>query len=147
MRKTSWIAAIAVMVLAAAVGAQKGDPDVQKIADGYIAAFNKGDAKAIAALYAPNGTRLGPEGGLLAGRAAIEKFYADGFAGPAKGAKLTIEVGETHLVAPNVKVQEGRFTVTGAVTTKGRYVNTAVKQGASWQLASVVTIPDPPAAK
>jgi uncharacterized protein (TIGR02246 family) len=141
------MAAIAVMVLSAAVGAQKPDPDSQKIADQYAAAFNKGDAKGIAALYAPNGTRLGPEGSLLAGRAAIEKFYADGFAGPAKGAKLTIEMGQTYQVAPNVQVQEGRFTVASALTTKGRFVNTTIKQGTSWLLASVVTIPDPPTPK
>ena len=42
---------------------------------------------------------------------------------------------------------EGRFDVAGIVPIKGRYINTLVKQGASWLLASVVTIPDPPAPK
>ena len=73
--------------------------------------------------------------------------YADGFAGPSKGAKLALELGPSHLAAPDVKVMEGRFTVTSAVSLKGRFVNTAVKQGSAWLLASVVIIPDPPAAK
>jgi uncharacterized protein (TIGR02246 family) len=147
MKKTSLIAAIAIVVTSLALGAQKADPDSQKIADQYIAAFNKGDAKGIAALYTANGARLGPDGVVIAGRAAIEKSYTDGFAGPLKGGTLAIQVGATHLAAPDVKVMEGRFTVTAAVPIKGRFVNTAVKQGTGWLLASVVTIPDPPAAK
>jgi uncharacterized protein (TIGR02246 family) len=147
MRKTSWIAAIAIVATSLAVGAQKADPDSQKIADQYIAAFNKGDAKGIAALYTANAARLGPDGMLIAGRAAIEKSYADGFAGPLKGGKLTLQMGATHLVAPNVKVMEGRFTVAATIPINGRFINTAVKQGAGWLLASVVTMPDPPAAK
>ena len=35
----------------------------------------------------------------------------------------------------------------GAPRDGGRFVNTAVKQGSGWLLASVVTIPDPVAAK
>ena len=42
---------------------------------------------------------------------------------------------------------EGRFTTTGLAPLKGRYVNTIVRQGKTWLLASVVTIPDPPAPK
>ena len=38
---------------------------------------------------------------------------------------------------------EGRFATTGAAGVKGRYVNTAVRQGGAWLLASVVTIVDP----
>lgn len=146
MRKTSWIAAIAIVVSSLALSAQKPDPDAQKLADLYMAAFNKGDAKAITALYAADATRLGPDGLLIAGRAAIEKTYVDGFAGPLKGGKLTLQLGQSYPVTPDVKVMEGRFEVAGIVPIKGRYVNTLVKQGASWLLASVVTIPDPPAA-
>ena len=147
MRKTSWMAAIAIVVTSLGLGAQKADPDTQKIADQYIAAFNKGDAKGIAALYTANGTRLGPDGMLMAGRAAIEKSYADGFAGPLKGGTLTLQMGATHLAAPDVKVMEGRFTVAGVVPITGRFVNTVVKQGSGWLLVSVVTIPDPAGAK
>ncbi len=128
--------------------AQKADPDTEKLADQYSAAFNKGDAKALAALYAANGTRLGPEGVLISGRATIEKNYADGFAGPLKGSTLTLQQGATHAVTQDVKVMEGRFTTaTGIAPVKGRYVNTVVRQGKTWLLASVVTIPDLPTPK
>ena len=147
MRKTSWIAAIAIAVMSAAAGAQQADPDAQEVADAYTAAFNKADAKAVAALYVADATRLGPDGQLIVGRAAIEKSYMDAFAGPLKGGKLSLQPGRSQAVAPGVKVIDGRFDVAGAAPVKGRYVNTMLKQGANWLLASVVTIPDPPAAK
>ena len=147
MKRVSWIAAIVVFALSVAVGAQKGDPAAQKLADEYSAAFNKGDAKALAALYTANAMRLGPDGQVLSGRAAIEKTYAEGFAGPLKGTKLTLEQGGVQAVTPDVKVMEGRFAAVGVTTIKGRYVNTLVRQGKTWLLASVVTVPDPPAAK
>ncbi len=147
MRKASWIAAIAIVVNSLALSAQKADPDAQTLADLYAAAFNKGDAKAITALYAADATRLGPDGLLIAGRAAIEKSYAEGFAGPLKGGKLTLQLGQSYPVTPDVTVMEGRFEVAGIVPIKGRYVNTLVKQGANWLLASVVTIVDPAPAK
>jgi uncharacterized protein (TIGR02246 family) len=147
MKTMSWIAAVVLVGLSAVANAQKPDADAKKVADEYAAAFNKGDAKALAALYAPQGTRLGPDGQLVAGRPAIEKVYADGFAGPLKGAKLTLEPGATHSITPDVRVMEGRFTVASLAAIKGRYVNTLVRQGKSWVLASVVTINDPPPAK
>ena len=147
MRKMSWLAALVFVGASVVVSAQKADPDAQKLADQYAAAFNKGDAKGLTALYAAAGTRLGPDGLLIAGRPAIEKNYAEGFAGPLKGATLTLQQGATHAVTPDVKIMEGRFTTTGLAAVKGRYVNTIARQGKTWLLASVVTIPDPPAPK
>ena len=147
MKKMAWIAALLVIGLSVAANAQKPDAVAEKLQEDYSAAFNKGDAKALAELYAPDGTRLGPDGAWLVGRAAIEKVYADGFAGPFKGAKLTLTGGHTQVVTPDVKVIEGRFLVAGLAAVKGRYVNTIVRRGKAWMLASVVTITDPPAPK
>lgn len=148
LRKTIVIAAIALAGMSAVATAQKADPDAQKLADQYSAAFNKADVKAIVALYATAATRLGPDGQLLAGHAAIEKAYVDGFAGALKGTKLTLQQGQTQAVTPDVKVMEGRFSVDGGIAPlKGRYVNTIVRQSGRWLLASVVTIVDLPATK
>jgi uncharacterized protein (TIGR02246 family) len=147
MRKTSFAALVlAALSMAVDVSAQKPDPDAQKVADAYQAAFNKGDATALGALYAAEATRIGPDAQLVVGRAAIEKVYADGFAGLLKGSTLALQPGTTHAVTPTVKVMEGRYTTTGAIAGKGRYINTLIRQGSSWLLASVVTIPDPAAA-
>jgi uncharacterized protein (TIGR02246 family) len=147
MRKTTWIAAMVIVGMSLVASAQKADPDAQKLAEQYSAAFNKADAKAIAALYTTDATRLGPDGQLITGRAAVEKSYVDGFAGALKGSKLTLQLGRSQVVTPDVKVMEGRFSVDAVAPLKGRYVNTIVRQGGHWLLASVVTVPDLPAAK
>jgi uncharacterized protein (TIGR02246 family) len=146
MRRTTWFTAIVLVAVSALASAQKPDPDATKLASEYEAAFNKADGKAIAALYTEEATRLGPDGQFTTGRAAIGKVYTDGFTnGPLKGAKLTLVQGSTHVVTPDVKVMEGTYSVAGTTPLKGRYVNTVVKKGAQWLLASVVTIPAPAA--
>jgi uncharacterized protein (TIGR02246 family) len=145
-RMTAALAVLVVALWSSVAYAQKADPDAQKLADDYQTAFNNGDVKAIMALYAPDAMRLGPDGMLLKGNAAIEKGYTAGFAGPLKGTKLTLQQGATQVHSADVKVIEGRYTATGTSTLSGRYVNTIVKKGGAWKLATVVTIPDPPAA-
>jgi uncharacterized protein (TIGR02246 family) len=138
------IASIAAVVLAlcSTVAAQKADPDAQKLASQYEAAFNNADVKAVAALYTADAVRLGPDGQFITGRSAIEQSYVAGFAGPLKGAKLTLTPGHALTVTPDVKVIEGTFSVAAAMPIKGRYVNTIVRQSGQWRLASVTTRPD-----
>jgi hypothetical protein len=95
--------------------------------------------------YAAEATRVGPDAQLIVGRAAIEKLYTDGFAGLLKGSTLALQPGITHAVTPTVKIMEGRYTTGGVAAGKGRYINTIIRQGSSWLIASLVTIPDPPA--
>lgn len=147
MRRPVLIATIVFVGMSLVAGAQKTDPDAQKIADQYQAAFNKADVQAIVALYTADAMRVGPDGQLITGRPAIEKSYVEGFAGPLKGATLTLQQGGSQVVTPEVKLMEGRFSTAGGSPVKGRYVNTIVRKGGTWLLASVVTIPDPPAAR
>ena len=85
MRKMSWIAAIVLVGASVVVSAQKADPDAQKLADQYTAAFNKGDAKALTALYAADGTRLGPDGAVDRGTGGDRKELCGWVRGPAEG--------------------------------------------------------------
>jgi uncharacterized protein (TIGR02246 family) len=66
---------IALALCAGSAGAQSG-PDIQKLEDAFAAAFNKGDAAAIAAMYAENGLALPPGAALVKGRKAIQAFWA-----------------------------------------------------------------------
>jgi uncharacterized protein (TIGR02246 family) len=146
-RRIVALAAVVLLVTSAPVAAQS-PAEVQKVTDQYNAAFNKGDSKAVAALYTADALRVTPDGRLLAGRAAIEKEYVTAFSGPNKGGKLTLQPGKSISVTADVAVFEGLYEVTGGkMPAKGRYVNTLVKQGGEWRLAAVTTIPEiaPPA--
>jgi len=60
------------------------------------AAFNNGDAKTLAAAYAPNAKLMPPTHEVAAGPAEIEKFWAGMFANGVTGHKLeVIDAGAT----------------------------------------------------
>jgi ketosteroid isomerase-like protein len=91
--------------------------------------------------------RLQPDGPAVSGRAAIEKLFVQNFQGAWKGTKLTLKAERTQEVAPNVRIQAGSYEVSGGTAgpQRGRYLNTAVREGNDWRLASVAPIPETPA--
>jgi uncharacterized protein (TIGR02246 family) len=139
----------AVLGLSAPAFAQQGDPDLQKFVDEYQQAFNKGDAKAVAAFYTTDALRLWGDGQFLSGRDAIHKSYEGAFAGPLKGGKLTLRPGRTVNVSQDVRIQEGVAEVTGAPAgpMKSRYLNTFIRQGGQWRVASVTVVQEAGGAK
>lgn len=139
-----YLAAV-IVVFAVALGgplvAQKPDAETEVLTRTYEQAFNKGDAKALGALYAKEAVRMNPDGQMLYGQAAIEKHWATLFQGEGKGAKLALKSGRMQQVSPDVRIIEGTYEVTGGkMPGSGRYVNTVVREGGQWRLASVVVM-------
>jgi uncharacterized protein (TIGR02246 family) len=105
----------------------------------FIAAFNKGDAKAVAAFWTPDATYVDQVGHEYKGRAAIEQLYEKVFAAR-KGAKLTIEVTSATQVSPDVVSEDGVTEVTsheGGPGTAARFTAVLVKKDGEWYLQSV----------
>jgi uncharacterized protein (TIGR02246 family) len=121
--------------------ARSSDATVDQLSKDYESAFNKGDAKALAALYATDGMRLGPNNQLIKGRAAIEQFYVQTFAS-GKPPTLTIRPRSSKMLRPDVALLEGTYALEDG--SGGVYIITAVQQGGQWQLAGVVPVPDTP---
>ena len=152
LRRTACLAAgvvVAAMMVSARTGAQ-APPDMQKLAAAFEQAWAKGDAKGLAALHTADAMRLSPDGQVAVGRAAIEQSFADAFAGPFKGSKLSIKSGQTKRVSGDVYVNEGTYAVSGVtlppgVPSAGRYFNTVVQQGGQLLLASSATQSTPAA--
>ncbi|MEH2513355.1 ketosteroid isomerase-like protein [Nitrobacteraceae bacterium AZCC 1564] len=67
------------LLSAAPVASFAADPksDVTAAYAAWDAAFNKGDAKAVAAEYLPNAKLLPPSHEVASGPAAVEKFFAE----------------------------------------------------------------------
>lgn len=112
---------------------------VRQTAQAFTDAFNKGDAKAVAALWATDGD-YSVGSNTVKGRDEILKLYEEFFkAHP--GSKMTVEVGSVRAVAPNVLVEEGTSAVSdspnGPPTASG-YTAIHVKQkDGAWLMASV----------
>jgi uncharacterized protein (TIGR02246 family) len=120
---------------------EKGDAALGKgkRAQEFVAAFNRGDAKAIAGFYTPDADYIDQVGGQVKGRAALEKLYAKTFA-ENKGAKLNITVLSARLLSPDVGLEDGITEVNpadGGPPTLARFSAILVKKGGEWYIESV----------
>lgn len=75
--------------------------------EAFVAAFNKQDAKAVAALWTEDGEYIDETGHRLAGRDEIEKAYTEFFAANPK-AVIHIAIDSLRLVSPSVAIEDGR---------------------------------------
>jgi uncharacterized protein (TIGR02246 family) len=110
---------------------------IEKLNDAWTAAFNKGDAAAVAALYAEDAYVLPPGSAMVKGRAAIEAFWRQA-AQQMTDAKLTTldvlplgrsaarEIGTVTLKTKSQPPQE----------VVGKYVVVWRKIGRDWKLAT-----------
>ena len=128
----------------------KGDPKdseaIQKQAEAFIEAFHKGDAKAVAAFWTPDGDYTDLTGRQIKGREAIEKAFADLFA-QTKGLKIRIDSDSLRFVTPEVAIEDGTSEVyppDGAPPSRARYTIVHAKKDGQWLLASVREAPIPP---
>ena len=67
-------------------GKKADEEALQKTAEAFVAAFNKGDAKGIAAFFTADADVVDPDGHRIQGRKAIEETYSKYFV-QAKGSK------------------------------------------------------------
>jgi uncharacterized protein (TIGR02246 family) len=110
---------------------------IEKLNDVWTAAFNKGDATAVAALYTEDAYVLPPGSAMVKGRAAIEAFWGQA-AQQMSDAKLTTvdvlplgrsaarEIGTVTLKTKSQPPQE----------VVGKYVVVWRKIGRDWKLAT-----------
>ncbi len=112
---------------------------VTKTVQSFTAAFEKGDAKALAAHWTENGEYVADDGTTIRGRAAIEKAYA-GILAKRKGpAKVQIEVDSIRFPSKDTAIEEGHFKVSvgksQGVTNK--YSVLHVRENGKWLMALV----------
>jgi uncharacterized protein (TIGR02246 family) len=110
---------------------------IEKLNDAWTAAFNKGDAAAVAVLYTEDAYVLPPGSAMVKGRAAIEAFWRQA-AQQMSDAKLTTvdvlplgrsaarEIGTVTLKTKSQPAQE----------VIGKYVVVWRKVGRDWKLAA-----------
>jgi uncharacterized protein (TIGR02246 family) len=110
---------------------------IEKLNDVWTAAFNKGDAAAVAALYTEDAYVLPPGSNMVKGRAAIEAFWRQAAQQMTDGKLTTIDVlplgrsaaREIGTVTLKTKSQPPQEVV-------GKYVVVWRKIGRDWKLAT-----------
>ena len=119
---------------------------LKKRAEAFIAAFDKGDAKAVAAFWTADGDYVDETGRHMKGRDEIEKAFTDFFS-ENKGLKVQIQTESLRFVTPDVAVEDGITSVAepdGAPPSRARYTVVHVKKDGQWMLSSVRDSPYAP---
>jgi uncharacterized protein (TIGR02246 family) len=105
--------------------------------DAYVKAFNQGQAKEVAALWAKDCEFVDSSGLTTIGRDAIEKAYTQFFAEHPQ-AKIQIAIDSLRLLGPAAAIEDGRTLIESAgAATAGKYTAVHVKADGQWRVASV----------
>jgi uncharacterized protein (TIGR02246 family) len=127
----------ACLMLCAAPAMAQSKAAIQKLDDAWAAAFNKGDATSVAAMYAEDAYVLPDKGDMVQGRTAIEAFL--------KGAMqqigdFTLKAGDVLPLGRNAAREIGTFTLKTKSQppqdVAGKYVVVWRKIGSKWLLAA-----------
>lgn len=136
------ISTAAVLILLAfaqrSVAGDKAGPGdeqaLQEQNEAFVAAFNKGDIKAVAEAYAPDADFLSAQGQRVKGRDALEKYFARGFA-ESKGLELKHSDSSIRFLKPDVAIADGTWEITGRPQgnpARGHYTAILMKRDGQW---------------
>ena len=128
----------------------KDEAAIRELAAGFEKTHNKHDAKAFAALFAPDGEFTNVRGMTARGRKAIEEFHRPLFEGDTskgnpsfKDAVLKVDEVKVRFLRPDVASVDILWTQTGSKTADGKDRGTrkglaswvVTKEGGTWQVA------------
>lgn len=112
---------------------------IRQSADEFVAAFNRGDAAAVAALWTEDGDYTDESGQVFAGREAIEKAYAEFFK-EYPGVKMKLTIDSVRQPNAAVAIEQGSATLEpepAGASGGTRYTAIHVQVDGKWLMASV----------
>jgi len=132
---------------AGGVQADQADEEaaLRKSVESYTLAYNRGDARTLAAHWLPEAVYIDPDTGMkIAGGPAIEKHFATVFA-KTKRWKLEIKIDSIRFVSPHVAVEYGTTNIVGPDNepSMSKYTAVHVKSGGKWSLDRVTEEDEP----
>ncbi|NLX96404.1 MAG: SgcJ/EcaC family oxidoreductase [Rhodopirellula sp.] len=112
---------------------------IRRASAAFVDAFNRGDAKGVAALWTEDGEYIDEAGQIFKGRTPIEEEYARFFA-EHPGAKIQIAVESLRLLSPNAAIEEGQAAVdaeSAGAAGLSQYTAVHIKLDGKWLMAVV----------
>jgi uncharacterized protein (TIGR02246 family) len=112
---------------------------IRKASQDFVAAFDKGDATAVAALWTEDGDYIDEGGQKFAGREAIQKEY-EAFFTAHQGTKIQLVIDSLRLLSPSAAIEDGRAILSpapsGAPGTS-KYTAVHVKVDGKWLVSTI----------
>lgn len=111
---------IAFVASLAAASAQENEPEIRAWVDRFVAAWNRNDAKALAAMWAQEGDLINPFGRRASGREQIERLLRSEHSALMQATTYTISTNAVRFVKTDVAVLDWDCEVSGLKTAGGK---------------------------
>jgi uncharacterized protein (TIGR02246 family) len=114
------------------------------IDEAFVAAYNRGESKALSAQFTEDAEVEEAEGDRFQGREAIERRFTETFAA-SPGVKIAIEIGAIRFLNSDLAKEEGRTLITPpkAPALARPYTALFVKRNGRWLISSIREESDP----
>jgi len=143
-RPVPWIALLLLAAVAGCESAKEPENFPQAAADGWVAAFNSGDAAGLALMYSPRAEILPPQQPIVSGHGAIEKFWTT-----ANPGTVRLEVSEVQTTKiGEMWFREGTYTAVDQTEGEpefGKFIELWKKVDSAWFLYRQMWSPNSPA--
>ena len=123
---------------------QQDEKAIRLAAEAFAKAYNAGDAKAIASLFAADGEIVNEEGQSTHGREGIERIFAEIFKEHPK-THMDLAIGSIRFIGPDMAVEDGMATVTHGPdepAQRSPYTVVHAEKDGKWLTASSRDLPD-----
>jgi uncharacterized protein (TIGR02246 family) len=100
-------------------GQDPADAAIRQVVKRYESAYNRGDADAVAAIYARDATHTYAMGITHRGQAEIAQGLREMLAGPLRGTQMDLNPLRIRSLSPDIAVEEAAFTLTGLMGPDG----------------------------
>ena len=145
------LGAILIAAFASLANAQTSTASARKAIEAnakiFVDALNKGDAAAVAAIYATDAKLLPPNAAMIEGRPGIQTFWG----GAASAGLKMVSLTTTDVQATGVyAVETGKYVATlptaggGTNTDEGKYVVVWRREGRNWKMIRDIWNSDKP---
>jgi uncharacterized protein (TIGR02246 family) len=117
---------------------------IRAVDDVFTSSCNKGDIKALTALFTDDAEVVEADGSRFRGQRLIEQSFADTFSA-SKDVKIALDIESIELLSADAAKEEGRSLITPATGTpiSRLYTVLFVKREGRWLITNVREEPDP----
>lgn len=117
------------------------EEQIRAMMETFEGAWAQADAAAVAAGFTDDGDIL-TSAGFPLGRAAVEEFYSQSFAGPFKGTTIDVEMTSVRFLTPDVALTDGTYEISGFKgpdgedlgSVRGQFTGVNVKADDGWRI-------------
>ena len=114
------------------------DAAIRAVEEAYDAAWNRGDARAVADAFEADAIVVNPRGAVAVGKADFERIITELLQGPFRGSTHTSRITRIHYPIDGVAVVDGEAIIRhGAESTVHSFTDILIRRDGRWQISDV----------